>query len=64
MVGYKNWRQWWRTKEEKNETKLAHVRVIEELNIGLFSFFFSQNLVPFLFTPPLPLIPISHQLSR
>ena len=28
------------------------------------SFFFSQNLVPFLFTPSLPPIPISHQLSR
>ena len=25
---------------------------------------FSQNLVPFLLTPPLPPIPISHQLSR
>ena len=25
---------------------------------------FSQNLFPFLFTPPLPPIPISHQLSR
>ena len=25
---------------------------------------FSQNLVPFLLTPPLPPIPVSHQLSR
>ena len=34
-------------------------------NIGLFHFSFSiRNLVPLLFTPPSPLIPIYHQLSR
>ena len=38
---------------------LVHLHV---LNIGFLShFFFSQNLDPFLFTPPLPSIPISHQ---
>ena len=34
-------------------------------NIGLFQFFFSiTSLVPLLFTPPSPLIPIYHQPSR
>ena len=54
-----------------NETKilyLARVNVTEPkevLNIGFLSYLpFSQNLVPFLFTPPLPPIHISHQLSR
>ena len=52
---------------KKNETKieyLAHVKVTgpnKVLNIG---YFFPQYLVPFLFAPPLPPIPISHQLSH
>ena len=34
-------------------------------NIGLFHFSFSiRSLVPLLFTPPSPLIPIYHQPSR
>ena len=34
-------------------------------NIGLFHFSFSiRSLVPLLFTPPPPLIPIYHQPSR
>ena len=34
-------------------------------NIGLFHFSFSiRNLVPLLFTPPSPLIPIYYQPSR
>ena len=37
----------------------------ERANIGLFHFSFSiRSLVPLLFTPPSPLIPIYHQLSR
>ena len=47
---------------------LARVDVTEPkevLKIGFFvSLPFSQNLVPFLLTPSLPPLPISHQLSR
>ena len=54
-------------KEDKNHIfstcKLTEPK--DMLNIGFLSHLpFSQNLVPLLFTPPLPPIPISHQLSR
>ena len=53
--------------EMKNETKilsLGSVTFTCAIYRIFVSLFFSQNLVPSLFTPPLPPIPVSHQLSR
>ena len=74
MVGYRNWRQRWCKKEGNKvlgkgiyETKTLFRtckcnRTKRNAKYRIFvSFSFSQNLVPLLFTPPLPL---SHQLSR
>ena len=76
-MGYRNWRQWWCKKEgnkvlEKgNEIKILYLAIIlvsvtfTRAKYRIFvSLPFSQNLVSFLFIPPLPPIPISHQLSR
>ena len=57
-------------KEKRNRPILAAcmsscLTVCANINIGLFHFSFSITiLVPLLFTPPPPLIPIYHQPSR
>ena len=53
--------------EKKSETKIlysAHVNVTEPNEVLNIGFFYSQYLVPFGFTPPLPPVSISHQRSR
>ena len=74
LVGYRNWRQRSCKKVgnkvlgKKNETKIyssfGSVTFTGNKYRIFVSFFFSQNLVGFLFTPLLPPIPISHQLSH
>ena len=48
----------------RDETKILSFGFVTFTCRIYVSFSFSQNVVPLLFTPPLPQIPISHQISR
>ena len=71
LVGYigkggvkRKGRRFWEKKNAMFSTSFGSVTFTCAKYRIFVSFFFSKNLVPFLFTPPLPPIPISHQLSR